>query len=96
MTTTEPRKHSRRPVRMQTPVFDTRTGQFVQGSSRDLSMGGAFVETPSVLPVGTLVELFVGGVGIGVQVLGRIVHVVPGQGFGVSFTQEAASLANLL
>jgi len=96
VTPEQSRKFTRQPVRTQTPVLDTRTGEILGGWSRDLSLGGIFVETQALLPVGTCVEVFVGGVGVGVQVFGRIVHVVPGEGFGAMFTEEAGDLARLL
>jgi hypothetical protein len=90
------RRHERRPVRTAAPVFDTRTGNMINGRSRDLSHGGIFIETTTDLPVGTCIEVFVGGVGLGVQIFGRVVHRVPGVGFGAAFTEESGALMRLL
>ena len=96
MTSEQSRKHARSSVRTQTQVLDTRTGEMLGGWSRDLSLGGIFVETSAQLPVGTCVEVFVGGVGIGVQVFSRVVHIVPGKGFGAIFMEHADDLARWL
>lgn len=91
------RRFERRPLQTASPVLDTRTGNMISGRSRDLSHGGIFIETTSTdLPVGTCIEVFVGGVGVGVQIFGRVVHVVPGVGFGAAFTEESGALARLL
>jgi hypothetical protein len=96
MTTDPSRKFERRPVRTSTPVLDTRTGEMLGGWSRDLSRGGIFIETTAELPVGTNVEVFVGGVGVGVQIFGKVVHVVPGLGFGAKFTEDGSDLSRWL
>jgi hypothetical protein len=91
------RRFERRPVQTSSPVLDTRTGNMINGRSRDLSHGGIFIETPTTdLPVGTCIEVFVGGVGVGVQIFGRVVHIVPGIGFGAAFTEESGALSRLL
>jgi hypothetical protein len=79
-----------------TPVLDTRSGRFAQGRSRDLSRGGIFVEVAEQPPVGALIEMFVGGVGLGPQVLARVVRVVPGEGFGAEFTEDSTRIRELL
>ena len=96
MSSEQSRRFDRRQLRTQTPILDTRTGDMLSGVSRDLSMGGIFIETSAELPVGTCVEVFVGGVGVGVQVFGTVVHVVPGLGFGAKFTESAPQLQRLL
>ena len=90
------RIHRRVPHRAQTPVMDSRNGRFLDGLSRDLSHSGIFVELRDSPPVGTVVDLFIGGVGVGVQVLGRIVRVEQGVGFGATFTSDAAAVHRLL
>ena len=86
-----PRKHPRRPVRLATPVLDTRSGQFFTGRSRDLSFGGIYVETAAPPPLGVIVEMFIGGLGVGTQVIGRVVHHDSGKGFGATFTEDDTS-----
>jgi hypothetical protein len=70
-------------------------GRTLVGKSRDISEGGVFVRMPSGLStdmeVVLTVETEVGAEPI--QLLGRVVHAVPGMGSGIAFvasTPEAA------
>jgi hypothetical protein len=98
MIETPRRMYRRQPLRAATPVLDSRDGRFLTGHSRDLSYGGIFVELDEPPPVGTLVDLFIGGLGIGTQVFGRVVRVEPGIGFAAAFTgpSESNAIAPLL
>jgi len=95
MTHWEDRGHERRPVQLDTPIVDTRSGRFLRGRTRDLSMSGVFIELQSPLPVGVLVDCFLGGIGMGPQVLGRVVR-NEGDGLAVQFTGDASAVARLL
>jgi hypothetical protein len=90
------RTHRRTSLRATTPVMDSRNGRFLRGLSRDLSRSGIFVELIDPPPVGTLVDMFIGGVGVGPQILGRVVRIEPGVGFGAAFTGETAAIVRLL
>jgi hypothetical protein len=90
------RLYRRQPLRAVTPVLDSSNGRFLTGHSRDVSYGGIFVELGEPPPIGTLVDLFVGGVGIGTQVFGRVVRVEDGVGFAAAFTSETTAIAPLL
>ena len=46
--------------------------------------------------MGSDLEFFVGGLGRGVQVFGRVVRVEPGQGFGARFTGDSSDLIRVL
>ena len=96
MIETPRRIHRRTAHQAATPVLDSSTGRFLPGRSRDVSHSGVFIELKEPPPVGTLVDMFIGGIGVGIQVLGGVVRVVPGVGFGATFTSEAASVGGLL
>ncbi len=83
-------------MQLDTPVLDIRTGRFLSGRSRDVSLNGVFIETHDHPPVGSLVDVFLGGVGTGAQVVGRVVRTMPGDGFGVAFTGDASSVRAML
>ncbi len=91
----ENRTFERLPKRIDTPFVDMRSGRFIHGRTRDVSEGGVFIEADEHPPVGSLVDLFIGGVGIGTQVVGRIVRAA-GDGFGAKFTGHAAGIKALI
>jgi hypothetical protein len=95
MTSWNDRSAERRTVQLVTPYVDTRSGRFITGRTRDLSLAGVFIEAAEYPPVGTLVDLFIGGIGVGAQVLGRVVREA-GDGFGVRFTGDTTVLGRLL
>ncbi|MEO6951145.1 MAG: PilZ domain-containing protein [Polyangia bacterium] len=92
----EDRAASRFPLHLDTPVLDMRTGRFLAGRSRDVSLNGVFIETHEQPPIGALVDVFLGGVGIGAQVVGRVVRATPGDGFGVTFTGDTSGIQRML
>ena len=83
-------------MHLDSPVLDMRTGRFVPGRSRDVSLNGVYIETHDQPPVGSLVDVFLGGVGIGAQVVGRVVRTTPGDGFAVAFTGDASTVKAML
>jgi hypothetical protein len=86
------RVYRRADLQLSTPVLDSRNGRFFAGRSRNLSRGGIFVEMPNAPPVGAIIDVFIGGVGMGPQILARIVRVVPGEGFAAQFTSDPKGL----
>jgi hypothetical protein len=90
------RTHRRTDLRTSTPVLDSGNGRFCTGHCRNLSRGGIFVEMPSAPPIGAVVDVFIGGVGLGPRVLARVVRVVPGVGFAGMFTSDTSSLDAVL
>ncbi len=89
------RANSRKALALDTPYVDTRSGRFLPGRTRDVSVNGVFVESPEHPPVGTVVDLFIGGVGVGKQVLGRVVRSA-NDGFAAIFTGDTDGVATLL
>ena len=72
------------------PVRFAHAGKMVQAATRDISPGGAFIETARVVPVGQCLQLgllhpFFGG---GVYVTCRVTrHASAGNGMGVCFVE---------
>ena len=92
----EDRSFARTPLQLHAPVVDTRSGRFLSGRTRDGSLGGVFVETDELPPVGVLVDVFLGGIGIGPQMLARVVRAVPGDGFAAAFLGDTSGIRALL
>src|SRR5690242_18383025 len=90
------RKFERSDLRLDTPALNTRTGRFISGQSENLSTDGIFVETTELPDVGEELQFFIGGLVGGAQAFGRVVHVVPGKGFGARFTSGSDEIAALL
>jgi hypothetical protein len=95
MTPSENRAASRKPLRIEAPLVDTRSGRFLRGRTRDVSTAGMFIELDTPLPVGAVVDCFLGGMGTGLQLLGRVVR-DERDGFAVKFTSDTTALARLL
>jgi hypothetical protein len=87
------REHAREPRELVILSRDARTGRLFEGSSQDVSLGGIFVRTRKPPIIGAELQFFVGGIG-GPQVLGRVVHVIPGRGFGAKFLGDPTALLN--
>ena len=77
----ERRRHPRRPVFLTCRV----EGTSVAGSMQitDLSESGCFIATSEPLLLGTQVTVFVMVLGDEIPLIGRVVRVQPGRGFGV-------------
>jgi hypothetical protein len=86
------RDFEREMVRTEALVVELRGsgGRAISGESRNLSLGGIFVETPESIEVGAEVQLFVGSMRStsALRVFARVVHVVPGVGFGARFLDD--------
>ena len=91
----ENRTFERLPKRIDTPFVDMRSGRFIHGRTRDVSEGGVFIEADEHPPVGAHVDLFIGGVGIGTQVVARVVRAA-GDGFGAKFTGNCVGIKSLI
>ena len=83
------RKHVRRPVFL-TCRMDGTTAQNAMHLT-DLSERGCFVATSEPLPVGTQVTFYVTVSGDEIPMIGRVVRVQPGRGFGVEINVELLS-----
>lgn len=90
------RQAERKPLRVDTPFIEAKTGRVSRGISRDVSESGIFVEQREPAEVGSTLDLFIGGIGVGAQVLVRVVRVVPGEGFGAKFTGDASVVRRFL
>lgn len=80
----EVRKHQRRPYRK--PVYFTTRNQYYKGNIKNLSRGGAFVETDGNFATGQIIKLVIPGTKIdkGTMLKSEIIHVLP-NGVGIKF-----------
>ena len=82
------RAFPREPIHSSTLVLGA--GAPIAGRTRDLSPGGAFIETPSPdMTVGSEVQLFIEGATSALRTPATVVRVDPGVGFGVRFDDQA-------
>ena len=88
-----PREYERELVQTETLVVELRapSGNAISAQSRNLSLNGIFVETNEVVEVGEEVQLFIGAMSSAsaLRVAAKVVHVVPGEGFGARFLDES-------
>jgi Tfp pilus assembly protein PilZ len=80
----EVRKHPRRPYRK--PVYFTSQNQYYKGAIKNLSRGGAFIETNGNLAVGQIIKLVIPGTKIdkGIMLKSEIIHSIS-NGVGIKF-----------
>ncbi len=78
------RRYPRRPLLLEVGIEDPQ-GNVIGGRSRDLSLGGMFIEIDSTLPFGTALTLTVDLAGIGPSSLPAVVRWVKPDGMGVQF-----------
>ena len=62
-------------------------GRTFAGHTRNLSVGGAFIESTDDVAVGAEVQLFIGSskAAAALRTAGVVVHIAQGEGFGVRF-----------
>jgi hypothetical protein len=88
-----PREFERELVHTETLVVEMReqAGRALSGQSRNISLTGIFVEAREPLEVGTEVQLFIGSLSSAsaLRAMAKVVHVVPGEGFGAHFIDES-------
>lgn len=80
----ELRRHPRKPLRTPLAVVGP-DGARLEGHSRDLSIGGMFVETSPALPFGTNVRVEIALPLVGTVALPAIVRWLTPQGLGLQF-----------
>ena len=85
----ERRKHVRRPVFLKCRLDGTESANAVHLT--DLSERGCFVATSEPLPAGAQVTFYVTVSGDEIPIVGRVVRVQPGRGFGVEINVELLS-----
>ncbi|HEU4410118.1 MAG TPA: PilZ domain-containing protein [Polyangiaceae bacterium] len=80
----ELRRHPRKPVRTPVTVLGPE-GARVEGHSRDLSIGGMFIEAPASFRFGTSLRVELALPLVGVVALPAVVRWVTPEGIGVQF-----------
>jgi hypothetical protein len=81
---TEQRKHHRVPVRLQVTCIP-KEGEAFDGSVKDISLGGMFVETERQLAFGCILTLVLRGVATREVSVPAVVRWAHPNGFGVQF-----------
>lgn len=77
-------------------VTDLQSESHVSAHTRDLSLFGCFVETPTPFVDGTKVRLRITRGGANVSGVGKVAYARPGKGMGVQFLSiEPSSLPTL-
>jgi hypothetical protein len=72
-------------------------GEAVDTTISDLSVNGAFVDTPDPLSTGSLLTLvFTLPDGMVVETLGKVVHSQAGVGMGITFTTLSSEQSNYI
>ena len=91
MTTTDDiqkREFERELIQTEALVVEVREegGRSVSGKTRNISVGGTFIETSERLTVGTQLQIFVGSArsSLALRAMGEVMHVTP-EGFGLRF-----------
>lgn len=83
------REFERHLVETETLIVELRDGQgrSSSGRTRNMSPGGAYVETDEPPPLGAEVQLFIGSAraAAALRTAATVVHVDAGQGFGAKF-----------
>ena len=91
------RKHSRKEVRIEAR-FDDENLNIIRGRVKNISKGGAFIETGHPLRPGETVKISMNAVDLGkiIDIDARVVRVVSGKGMAVKFEDEDNKEINLL
>ncbi len=91
------RKHSRKIVRIEAR-FDDENLNIIRGKLKNLSKGGAFIETDHPLKPGSSVKISINAVDLGkiIDVQASVVRVVPNRGMAVQFEDENNKEIDLL
>jgi len=91
----EKRAHSRLPLKLEV-TCKTEGGATIPGQTRDISVGGAYIESPEVPAFGTKVSVELHSPGANGMLLPGIVRWTKPDGFGVQFQLLGARETHLL